>query len=148
MTELARETLRLARAALEARVREEGGPNRGRWVRVYQRWARIAEGQPWCVAFALFKVHQAGRRLGLRSRLPRTGSSSGLYHWYKVNGGLLRGPVPGCIGMVRGGPTGHRHTFLVERVAGEAVIGIDGNWRDAVRLTRRLAAACDYGEIR
>lgn len=145
MTPLARETLRLALEALG--VREERGPNRGRWVRVYQRWAGIAEGLPWCVAFALYKVHQAARRLGIRSRLPRTGSSSSLYRWYRTRGLVLTAARPGCVGMLRGGPTGHRHTFLVEEVEDDCVRGVDGNWRDAVAVTLRPASLSDYGPI-
>lgn len=145
MTQLAAVTLRLARASLGER--EDLGPNRGLRIRLYQRWARLAEGSPWCVAFALYMVHDAARALHARSELPRTGSSGTLYRWYRGEGLILQRPVAGCIGMVRGGPTGHRHTFLVESVAGGVVCGIDGNWRDAVARTTRPATDCDFGPI-
>ncbi len=147
MTALARQALELADMALRAGVREDEGANRGKWVRVYQRWAGYAEGLPWCCMFATYKVHQAARALGVKCRIPRTGSSSTLYRWFKREGLLLRSPVAGCVGLVKGGPTGHEHTFLVERVDGGTVHGIDGNWKNAVTRTVRRASACDFGPI-
>jgi hypothetical protein len=135
---------------------EATGHNDGALPRLAQRF--IANGaawldrQPWCACFAVFCVHTAAREIGLTSALPKTASSSALYRWFRDHGRLLDQPVPGCVGLVKGGPTGHQHTFLVHDVRHEAdglmvVIGVDGNYKNAVSWSKRPASACHYGPI-
>lgn len=155
---LAKRTLQVAKHYVG--VKEWSGKNDGPVVRMFQRFIdpalRYLENAPWCVCFALFCVHTAARDLKTASRLPKTASSSTLYRWFEQQGLLIKEPVPGCVGMVRGGRTGHSHTFLVhEVVCGQgasegravSVIGVDGNFRNAVGWSRRPVGSCDYGRI-
>ena len=128
-------------------VHEDGDSNSGVYVDQYLKFVGLTAGNPWCCAFAVFRVHKAAGELGLSSRLPKTGSSSALCRWYREQGLLLAAPTPGCIGMVRGGPTGHCHTFIVVDVRDGDVLGIDGNEGNRVERSRRPIGACDYGPI-
>jgi hypothetical protein len=149
LTPLEQRALQIAKRLIGQR--EATGHNDGWLPRLVQRF--VAKGaawldrQPWCCCFALYCVKTAAKDLGLVSVLPLTASTSQLYHWYRDKGGLLTHPKPGCIGMVKGGPTGHHHTFLVHDVQGGYVIGVDGNWRNAVTWTKRRIVDCDYGPI-
>jgi hypothetical protein len=123
-------------------VREDTRPNWGRWVSIYLTTAGIAFPAPWCAAFVAYKIHQAGERLGMPVRWPRkmpwATSSSMLYLWARREGLLLDRPIPGCVFLVRGGPTGYRHTGLVHSVDGNGdVLTIEGNIRDSVIRGRR-----------
>lgn len=156
MTELAQRSLQVAKVHLGQQelkgMQNHGQP--GGIIQRVQRWIGAwAEGQPWCVMFALWCIHHAAATLGTSSILPKTASSSTLYAWMKRRNLLLSGPVSGCIGFVRGGRTGHSHTFLVHEVrrgpdgAPRRVVGVDGNWKNAVSWSERIASACDYGKI-
>lgn len=149
MTPLRQWALRVAKRYVGQR--EATGRNDGPLPRLVQRYiakgAAWLDGQPWCVCWAIYCVDTAAKELGQRSRLPRTASSSSLYTWFQQNGLLLASPEPGCIGMVIGGPTGHSHTFLVHDIQTPYVIGVDGNYRNAVGWSKRLIAECDYGPI-
>jgi hypothetical protein len=50
-------------------VREIGGDNRGPDVEMFQRAAKIAPGQPWCMAFINWCAEQAAKELGVVSPL-------------------------------------------------------------------------------
>jgi hypothetical protein len=148
-TPLEQRTLQVAKRLVGQR--EATGRNDGWIARLCQRFVDPTlswlEGAPWCVCFALYCCHTAAGELGTRSRLPKLASSSRLYAWFRERGLLLDRPKGGCIGMVRGGPTGHSHTFLVHDSRDGVVIGVDGNYRNAVGWSRRPAGACDYGPI-
>lgn len=158
-TPLEQRTLQIAKSLVGKR--EASGRNDGWIVRLVHRaidptlaWL---EGQPWCVSFVVYCIHRAGDELSEVVRLPKTASSSSLYQWYGQRGLLMRSPLPGCVGMVRAGrATGsdgssrgksHTHTFLVHDVDGSYVIGVDGNYRNAVGWSRRPSAHCDFGPI-
>jgi hypothetical protein len=149
LTPLQQRALQVAKRNLGQR--EATGRNDGPFVRMIQRWAAKGyawmDGQPWCVAYATYCIHTAARELGITSRIPERASSSRLYRWFKGAGLLLETPVAGCVGMVKGGPTGHSHTFLVHEVQGDFVVGVDGNWRNAVGWSKRRVEDCDYGAI-
>lgn len=150
MTPLAQKALQIAKDNLGKR--EATGRNDGPFVRMLQRWAANGaawmEGQPWCVAHATYCIAQAHRALGTKPRIPEKTSTSRLYNWLKREGLLLSKPVPGCIGMVIGGPTGHSHTFLVANVTPDGIVhGIDGNWKSSVCWTKRPVSSCHYGQI-
>lgn len=146
---LEQKTLQVAKGFLG--VREATGHNDGTQVNAFQRYvARGAAwllGQPWCVCFVIYCVKKAAGALGVTSRLPLTASSSELYRWYLAHGLLLAKPKPGCVGLVRGGKTGHEHAFLVHDVDGETLVTVEGNWGDAVRWNRRRVEGCDFGVI-
>ena len=139
------------------KVREIRSTNKGKWVDKYLAFVNLAPGFPWCVAFAIFRVHKAAKALGLKSILPRIASSSKLYNWFKLNHILLDIPESGCIGMLKNRKKytwkHHTHTFIVTRVYRRKVSGllmiegVDGNWKNKVSLTTRPAHTCDYGMI-
>ena len=146
MTKLSTKTLEVAERYLG--VKEDLGVNRGKIVGMFQRFInKIFEGSPWCVCYAIFCVKTAATELGVVSKFPKTASSSGLYKWFKKSNLLLATPVPGCIGMVRGGITGHRHTCIVESVKDGRVSSIDGNYKDSVAHVTRKVSDMDYGMI-
>lgn len=124
----------------------EVGTNRGPRVRIYQQFAGITGGQPWCAAFATWCVYQAASRLGVKPKVPRCASSQGLYQWARASGALLSHPEPGCIGLERG-EGGHHHTFMVTSVRGHQVASIDGNYGDAVRRTFHPIHRCDFMRV-
>lgn len=158
-TPLQQRTLQVAKSLVGKR--EATGRNDGWIARLVQRYvakgAAWLDGQPWCVCWCVYCVHTAASQLGEPSSLPFTASSSELYRWYRRRGKLLKQPIPGCIGMVRrghatgsdGGSAGktHTHTFLVHEVRDGRVIGVDGNYRNAVGWSDRPISACDYGPI-
>lgn len=132
--------------------KEATGKNDGPFVRMLQRWVAAGDswldGQPWCACFASWCVYQAASKMGSKPKMPKSASSTSLYAWFKKNG-KLSAPAPGCIGLLKGtgGSSGktHHHTFLVEAIEGEYVHGIDGNYKNAVGRSKRLAALCDFG---
>lgn len=145
-------TLVVAREKLG--IKEATGKNDGPFIQMVQRWvargASWLDNQPWCACFATWCVSEAAKRLGMKAVLPRNASSSSLYRWFKANNFLLAKPEPYCVGLLRGGPTGHRHTFLVggpEPIDGEYVWSIDGNWANAVSRTKHKISECDFGKI-
>lgn len=129
----------LARQSLG--VREDQGRNWGKWVRVYLETAGLVFPAPWCAAFVSFKVHQAATRWGMTARWPRRAptavSSSGIYRWARREGLLAKQPDAGMVFLIRGGPTGYRHTGFVADVdrASRTIRTIEGNVRD--RVSRR-----------
>ena len=68
----------VADAAAVLGVHEDGDSNSGVYVDQYLKFVGLPPGNPWCCAFAVFRVHKAAGELGLSSRLPKTGSSSAL----------------------------------------------------------------------
>lgn len=56
-------------------VREVGGPNKGLWVGIFQRFVGIDEGQSWCAAFVCFVLAII---LGGRDKLPFPGYATGV----------------------------------------------------------------------
>jgi hypothetical protein len=148
-TALEQRTLQIAKGFVGAR--EASGRNDGPIVSRFQRFvangASWLLGKAWCVCFVLYCVKAAAWDRKLRSRLPLTASSSVLYQWFKREGLLLPRPIPGCIGMLRGGETGHRHTFLVHDVEDLVLVTVEGNLRNGVRWNRRPISGCDFGAI-
>jgi hypothetical protein len=72
--ELAQATLAIALDELVHGAGEEGGNNRGRWVRKYMG----VEEQPWCVGFATWCYREACRALGAMPKVTERWSSSRL----------------------------------------------------------------------
>lgn len=144
MTALQERTIAVASQLIGQR--EARRRNDGPFVRMVLRFAGLAEGLPWCVAFATYVVHRAGKEIGVRPKIPPSGSSSSLYRWCRLHN-LTGAPNAGCLGFVRGGRTGHSHTCIVIEVQGGEAQSIDGNWRNAVSRTRRPVASMDYARI-
>lgn len=85
-------------------------------------------GSPWCAEFATTTLFIAATLLGADLKVPVHCSSAWLYNWGKSNGRLVP-PAPGTLGLLRGGPSGHQHTFQVISVdaANGVVHSLDGN---------------------
>ena len=150
---LAVKTVDLAREDLGQK--EATGRNDGSYVRKIQNWlGAFMENQPWCAAFATYKLYQAAKQLGMKPVLSKSGSSTSIYAEARKKGLLLMGPKPYCIGLLRGngGSPGktHHHTFLVGgegAVEADKVWSIDGNYKNAVSRTQHLIKDCDFVEL-
>lgn len=146
-------TVRLALSFIGEK--EATGQNDGPFVEMLQSWMDEGEGwmkgQPWCATFASWVIARAGLDLGVSPRVPKSASTTDLFNWFKAKGLLLASPTENCIGMLRGdgGTPGknHHHTFLVEKVVGATVHGIDGNWQNSVCRTVHNISECDFGPI-
>lgn len=120
--ELTALTLEIALGELAAGAIEVGGNNRGPWVRRYMG----VERQPWCVGFATWCYRQACKQHRIAPVIKERWSSSRLVR--EAEGlCLLRDPAadsmrcardlrPGHFFVVRGGPTGFRHTGIVRSI--------------------------------
>lgn len=125
MNELAQKTLELA--AQSVGVHEES-PNYGKWIRVYLNFVGIYEPAPWCCAWLIFKVHQAARALGVKSKLPKTASCQALRNWAGKRGLIRNIPQAGDIGLVwHPELKRYAHVFFVESVDGRMIHTIEGN---------------------
>jgi hypothetical protein len=145
---------KLAAAAVQIALshvgqREATGNNDGTFVDALEK--KFGEkGAPWCAMYATDCISQAAARLGIKTVLARSESSTNLFHQGKDKGLLLQKPIPYCLGLIRGsgGTPGkdHHHTFLVVSVDAVAGIvhGVDGNWQNAVSRTVHPIAACDF----
>lgn len=156
MSPLAKRTLELAVKNLGQK--ERTGRNDGSFVEKLQDWAdkkldgiiqAYYKNAPWCVMHCVKMIHDAAKELGMVSQISERASTSRLHKELKAKNLLLRKPVDGCIGMVKGGKTGFSHTFLVEKVDLEkgVVHGLDGNISNRVRRTVRAISLCEYGQI-
>lgn len=151
---LSERVLAFAREELAAHVQEEPhGSNRGARVDEYNRTAGVVLGSPWCLAFAYWCVGHAAAHTGVVVPICRTGSCHVLFDWADVAGRLLGTPVPGCVGLVRGGPFGHEHAVVVEAVLpGGRLATVEGNTNadgavegyEVARHTFRRAADLDF----
>jgi len=115
-------TLEFALAELAAGACEQGGNNRGPWVKKYMG----EEGLPWCVAFATWCFRQACARRGREPAVRERWSSSRLVKEAKSKGLLIKPGTqdehrlaPGHFFVMRGGPTGYRHTGLIRELGFE-----------------------------
>jgi hypothetical protein len=133
-------------------VKEATGHNDGKVVNMFQEFVggKAEHGAAWCAAFRSYCDHVAAEELKITLKLPKTDSSTELFHWAKSHGYLLPGPLPGCIGLLKGsgGTPGkdHCHTFKVISVDQQAgvVHSIDGNESNMVRLSAHAIDRCDW----
>jgi len=124
MSDLATHALEYAKTQIGVHE-EPPGSNAGPQVDAYLADVGLGPGESWCLSFVHYSFDQAAKALKVPNPLLKTGSCSALYEWAAANGKLVSdsGDVqPGDIGLVIGGPTGHRHAVFVLR-------GIDGTNR-------------------
>jgi hypothetical protein len=153
MITLAEKTIDVARTKLG--IKEATGHNDGAFIYKIQMWlGKWMDRQPWCAVFATWCVWEAWRILGgPKPKMIKSASSSQLYRWARDTGNLLDGPEGYCIGLMKGGPTGYKHTFLVNAFGGNYlkgqtwVWGIDGNWKNAVSRTQHAVKDCVFIRI-
>jgi len=119
---------------------ESGGENRGKIVRAVME-GHEGRAYEWCAGIATMCYINAARLLRLPNPFRKLGrgrwSSSRLCGFAAANGWLRDDPRNGDLFVVRGGPTGFRHTGMVARVQAERVITIEGNVNDRVEMKAR-----------
>jgi hypothetical protein len=130
------------------------GSNRGPEVDQWNRTVGAPLGSFWCMSFVFSMVKKACEKLGKPVAISKTASCSSLFRWAKANGRLVARPEPGDIFLCIGGPTGHFHTGLVEKLLpDERFSTIEGNSNDegsangievAHRKRGRRLASCHY----
>jgi hypothetical protein len=128
-------------------MREATGHNDGTFVDTLEKKFGT-RGQPWCAMYATECIFEAAAKLGVKTKLHKSMSSSEIYHQGKAQGLSLSTPVPYCLGLVKGGTQGrdHHHTFFVLSVDKKAGIvhTVDGNYGNAVMKTSHPISACDF----
>lgn len=155
----ARQNDALAKEAMKEAIshlgeKEASGRNDGPFVESIEGWFYGPRGAktkaPWCAIFRSKCDADAAAKLNVTPMLPKTDSSSALYTFARKNNLLLLGPIPYCVGLMKGdgGSRGktHHHTFRVVSVDLKlgTVRGIDGNWGNQVCYTEHRISDCDF----
>lgn len=117
-----------------AGIREVGGNNQGRMVRLIQETVGRAEGEPWCMSFVQTCLAYAETKLEVVSPIPSTEHCMTAWHETPKMMRVRTIPLPGAIVIWKrgSGPAGHtgilteyrRTTF--EAVEGNTESGIAG----------------------
>lgn len=78
----------IADAEANVGVHEQGGNNSGHYVKTYLASVGLPEGNPWCMAFWVYRHKEAVRELGrpLPADYPITGSTSVFVQWAMQQG--------------------------------------------------------------
>ena len=128
MDSVGERTLVYARLEFLEHAREFGGNNKGEYIEKYLRGTGL-QGVAWCVAFATWCAIQAnGGKKVWKERL----SSSRLIKEAKKTDRFRHSSQnvrPGDIVVLSGGPTGWKHTVLLQRIEGQYAYVIEGNVR-------------------
>jgi hypothetical protein len=131
---LAERLLKIALTELAAGAKEIGGPNSGPFVKKYTGGFE-GEKYPWCAYFALnycLRLAAAPNKPPIKeksssSRLKKEADKLKLYTED------IKDIYPGCLFVVKGGPTGFKHTGIVRAVVSDTVIWtVEGNASDRV----------------
>ncbi len=119
---------------------ESGGENRGKIVRAVME-GNEGRAYEWCAGIATNCYILAARLLRKVNPFAPLGrlrwSSSALYRYAKRNGWITTNPRNGDLFLVKGGPTGYRHTGMVARVHDAYIETIEGNVNDRVEMRER-----------
>lgn len=126
--------LAIARRELALEVREATGRNDGTPA---ERYA-FGDAVPWCAAFVAYCFREAGAPLpGNRWRIRAVAE---LERELEAAGARVAAPRPGCVVTFnrRGASDAGagRHCGIVEAVAGDELVTIEGNVANAVRRQR------------
>lgn len=121
-------------------VAESGGPNKGL---PFDRYSLHGESPlPWCARFVRWCFSQAGARLP--GNQWEIGNVAAMRAALDAEGGLVRvgPPRAGDIVFVRGrgksdAAVAGNHVGIVERVEGDVLHTIEGNWSDKVQRVQR-----------
>jgi len=107
-------------------VREKPG-NRGREVAAYLAAVGLGEGHPWCAAFVIWCIREAGKKLGLDCPLPRDGRCQKLAEWAAARRCLFDSPAVGDVFVLMGSEGRFSHTGFVAALGKGSVETIEGN---------------------
>lgn len=118
-------------------VTEEGGENRGKFVEVYLKSVGLQPGDPWCAAFASYRLQAASKALGvtLSPAPPKSGYCPDWKDWAKKHGYWLSVDtdekiLPGDLALFYFSAKGRvAHIgIVVERMPnGDGVYTVEGN---------------------
>lgn len=144
MTTLTSAVLEIARQ--EIGVHEEGGNNRGERVEEYQAAAGGHPGEAWCAAFVSWAFIKAAGALGEDNPMEPCRGALRVWHIAPPEA-KSKTPTPGAIFVIDHGK-GLGHVGLVESVAGDHVVTIEGNTngsggREGVEVARRIRRFSD-----
>lgn len=115
--------LYVARAMEKNEVREELGPNKGKWVNRFLAFVGLKPGYAWCAAFVAWCLGQSGLD---KSKMPKHSPSViGWYRWAKANDRLTGVPKRGRLFYWLDGSHGHIG-FIIGLSAG-CVQTLEGN---------------------
>jgi hypothetical protein len=139
--------LAIAEGEYAKRVREiPSGSNNGPDVNKYQHatWLKVpapgAMGWPWCVAFWQWCTAQAGLNMPWKS--------AGAYDvlaWAQKNGFATTHPIPGDAVVFN---IGKGHLSIFDRIEGDTVHTVDGNWGDRVTpVAHKLSEVRGYVHV-
>jgi hypothetical protein len=132
-------------------VREVGGDNHGQVVEMFQKAVDgKAQGEPWCLAFAQFCIHQAEETYaaiyGGLITLPLFSTEHCITLWNNSQARRIQDPIPGCLVIWQfwkdGKPTSSGHVGIVEDIIPakfsdkETLRTIEGNTSDGQGVVR------------
>lgn len=120
-----RRLLVMAYLADELKVREVGGNNRGKWVRIFLESVGLGEGFAWCAAAVAFASQVADAPYPRRPRY-NPAAVIGWRHWATDREGLVSSPGRGSICMHQTSAS-QGHIGVVVRIVGPWVYSIEGN---------------------
>lgn len=144
----------------------ETGQNRGKYIEVYQKAVGIRPGDPYCQAFAYFRLKKAADTLGLKmpADFPRTGYTPTAASWFKKKGlwipvsqakrGVLVPAVGDWVFFYFPAKGRIAHVGIVVGVDGSGVHTVEGNTspgpgvnRDGDGVFRRYRRWSELGEL-
>ncbi len=132
MGRLAEKALEIGLAELAAGAGEQGGNNRGPWVKKYLALCGLPEGSPWWASFVSLCYRQAADALGVCRPVPPIPCARRLYR-AAVKVGGVRKPEEAQPGDIicwtrDGGPAnGHVGMVVSVDVAGGVIHTLEGN---------------------
>lgn len=121
--------VKIAETELKKGAKEIGGNNRGTFVKKYLQGTGLKVPQPWCAAFASWCLHEAGRKLKIKPKLPYTAGSRVLLNAAKRLNLVVPEPERGVLVFwTRGNPEGpFGHVGIVCNRKADKIVTIEAN---------------------
>lgn len=116
MSLLRLDALELALNLAKIGVKEQGGNNRGHWIRTFAKATDLGQSEnfPWCAAFVMYCLAQAGFDV---KQIKNRASVGFIEKWAEVNGLIVKRPLRGDL-----------VTFRFD----------DDNWPDHIGFVRKV----------
>jgi len=112
------DALELALRLAKIGAKEEGGNNNGRWIRIFAQATDVGlkEGFPWCAAFVMYCLSQAGFDV---KRIKNRASVGFIEQWASAHNLIVERPLRGDLVTFRfDGDDWPDHIGFVRRVLG------------------------------
>lgn len=155
---IGRSALQFAINELKAGAGEEGGNNKGPWVRKYLRPSGQPEGSSWCAAFVSWCFLQAAGDDPKAMPFKYTAGARNIFNQYKQKGWTFSGsgslPAPGdIVAWWRVSlPSGFGHIGIVHHCADGFIYTIEGNKAANVAgfsyVKTRMDKLLGYGRVK